>query len=125
MIPVTQLAFIIDLLFVNRHAHHSFFSLITVGGTVTRSELIARLAAKNPALYHRDIEKLVATVLDEIGSALERGDRVELRGFGAFSVRQRKARTGRNPRTGASVDVSEKKVPFFKMGKGMRERLNR
>lgn len=125
MIPVTQLAFIIDLLFVNRHAQLSFFSLITVGGAVTRSELIARLAAKNPALYHRDIEKLVATVLDEIGGALERGDRVELRGFGAFSVRQRKARTGRNPRTGASVDVSEKKVPFFKMGKGMRERLNR
>ena len=125
MIPVTQLAFIIDLLFGNRHAQLSFFSLITVGGAVTRSELIARLAAKNPALYHRDIEKLVATVLDEIGGALERGDRVELRGFGAFSVRQRKARTGRNPRTGASVDVSEKKVPFFKMGKGMRERLNR
>ena len=125
MIPATQPAFIIDLLFGNRHAQVSFFSLITVGGAVTRSELIARLAAKNPALYHRDIEKLVATVLDEIGSALERGDRVELRGFGAFSVRHRKARTGRNPRTGASVDVSEKKVPFFKMGKGMRERLNR
>ena len=125
MIPATQPSFIIDLLFGNRHAQRSFFSLITVGGAVTRSELIARLAAKNPALYHRDIEKLVATVLDEIGSALERGDRVELRGFGAFSVRHRKARTGRNPRTGASVDVSEKKVPFFKMGKGMRERLNR
>ena len=92
--------------------------MITVGGAVTRSELIARLAAKNPALYHRDIEKLVATILDK-------GDRVELRGFGAFSVRQRKARTGRNPRTGASVEVAEKKVPFFKMGKGMRERLNR
>ena len=89
---------------------------------VTRSELIAKLAAKNPALYHRDIERLVATILDEI---LERGDRVELRGFGAFSVRHREARTGRNPRTGASVEVAEKKVPFFKMGKGMRERLNR
>ena len=60
-----------------------------------------------------------------IGNALERGDRVELRGFGAFSVRHREARTGRNPRTGASVEVAEKKVPFFKMGKGMRERLNR
>jgi integration host factor subunit beta len=92
---------------------------------VTRSELIAKLAAKNPALYHRDIERLVGTILDEIGGALERGDRVELRGFGAFSVRERKARLGRNPRTGASVEVSEKKVPFFKMGKGMRERLNR
>ena len=99
--------------------------MITVVGAVTRSELIARLAAKNPALYHRDIEKLVATILDEIGSDLENGDRVELRGFGAFSVRQRKARTGRNPRTGASVEGSEKKVPFFKMGIGMRERLNR
>ena len=92
---------------------------------MTRSELIARMAAKNPALYHRDIERLVGTILDEISGALERGDRVELRGFGAFSVRHRKARIGRNPRTGASVQVAEKKVPFFKMGKGMRERLNR
>jgi integration host factor subunit beta len=92
---------------------------------VTRSELIAKLAAKNPALYHRDIERLVGTVLDEIGGALERGDRVELRGFGAFSIRHRKSRVGRNPRTGTSVQVSEKRVPFFKMGKGMRERLNR
>ena len=92
---------------------------------MTRSELIAQLAAKNPALYHRDLELLVASILDEIGGALERGDRVELRGFGAFSVRHRKARKGRNPRTGTSVQVAEKKVPFFKMGKGMRERLNR
>ncbi len=92
---------------------------------MTRSELIANLAAKNPTLYHRDIERLVATILDEVSAALERGDRVELRGFGAFSVRERKARLGRNPRTGESVEVSEKKVPFFKMGKGMRERLNR
>ncbi len=92
---------------------------------MTRSELIAKLAAKNPTLYHRDIERLVSTILDEIASALERGDRVELRGFGAFSVRQRKARLGRNPRSGASVQVAEKNVPFFKMGKGMRDRLNR
>ena len=92
---------------------------------MTRSELIAKLAAKNPSLYHRDLERLVATILDEISGALENGDRVELRGFGAFSVRHRKARQGRNPRTGESVQVSEKKVPFFKMGKGMRERLNR
>ena len=92
---------------------------------VTRSELIAKLAAKNPTLYHRDIERLVSTILDEVSAALERGNRVELRGFGAFSVRERKARVGRNPRTGTSVQVSEKKVPFFKMGKGMRERLNR
>ena len=92
---------------------------------MTRSELIAKLAAKNPALYHRDIERLVGTILDEISGALERGNRVELRGFGAFSVRERKARLGRNPKPGASVEVSEKKVHFFKMGKGMRERLNR
>ena len=103
----------------------SVYSSIKWVEPVTRSELIAKLAATNPALYHRDIERLVATILDEIGSALERGDRVELRGFGAFSVRHREARTGRNPRTGASVEVAEKKVPFFKMGKGMRERLNR
>jgi integration host factor subunit beta len=94
-------------------------------GTLTRSELIAKLAAQNPSLYHRDLESLVGTILEEISAALERGDRVELRGFGAFSVRHRKARIGRNPRTGSSVQVSEKKVPFFKMGKGMRERLNR
>jgi len=92
---------------------------------LTRSELIAKLAAQNPSLYHRDLESLVGTILEEISAALERGDRVELRGFGAFSVRHRKARMGRNPRTGSSVQVSEKKVPFFKMGKGMRERLNR
>ena len=92
---------------------------------MTRSELIAKLAAQNPSLYHRDLESLVGTILEEISAALERGDRVELRGFGAFSVRHRKARMGRNPRTGSSVQVSEKKVPFFKMGKGKRERLNR
>ena len=92
---------------------------------MTRSELIAKLAAKNPTLYHRDIERLVSTILEEVSAALERGNRVELRGFGAFSVRERKARVGRNPRTGSRVQVAEKKVPFFKMGKGMRERLNR
>ena len=84
---------------------------------MTRSELIAKLAAKNPALYHRDIERLVSTILDEIGGALERGDRVELRGFGAFSVRHRKSRVGRNPRTGTSVQVSEKKCLFSKWAK--------
>ena len=84
---------------------------------MTRSELIAKLAAKNPALYHRDIERLVSTILDEIGGALERGDRVELRGFGAFSVRHRKSRIGRNPRTGTSVQVSEKGYLFSKWAK--------
>jgi integration host factor subunit beta len=92
---------------------------------MTKSELIAKLAEQNPDLYHRDIEQLVTTVLDTISDALAAGDRVELRGFGAFSVRHHKARKGRNPRTGEAVDVASKTVPFFKMGKGMRERLNK
>lgn len=89
-----------------------------------KSKLIARLAEKNPHLYQRDVERIVSTVFDEITKALARGDRVELRGFGAFSVKHRQARTGRNPRTGETVDVSEKYVPFFKTGKDLRERLN-
>ena len=89
-----------------------------------KSELIARLAEQNPHLYQRDVERIVATVFDEITGALRRGDRVELRGFGAFSVKRRPARIGRNPRTGASVAVAEKHVPFFKTGKELRERLN-
>ena len=92
---------------------------------MTKSELIARLAEQNPSLYHRDIEKLVNTVFDTITTALVEGNRVELRGFGAFSIRERKARLGRNPRTGESVKVEAKRMPFFKMGKGMKERLNR
>lgn len=92
---------------------------------MTKSELIAKLAAQNSDLYHRDVERLVNTVLDTIIEALEDGNRVELRGFGAFSVREHGARTGRNPRTGEAVDVAAKKVPFFKMGKAMQERLNR
>jgi len=92
---------------------------------MTKSELIARLAELNPSLYHRDLEQLVNTVFETISEALERGDRVELRGFGAFSLRERKARIGRNPRTGESVSVDAKTIPFFKMGKGMRERLNK
>jgi integration host factor subunit beta len=91
---------------------------------MTKSELIARLAELNPHLYQRDVERIVTTIFDEITAALARGDRVELRGFGAFSVKQRDARQGRNPRTGATVDVSEKVVPFFKTGKLLRERLN-
>ena len=92
---------------------------------MTKSELIARLAAQNPSLYHRDIERLVNTVFDTIIDALEDGDGVELRGFGAFSVRHRESRMGRNPRTGEAVQVDAKSVPFFKMGKGMKERLNK
>ncbi len=89
-----------------------------------KSELIARLAEQNPHLYQRDVERIVTTVFDEITDALRRGDRVELRGFGAFSVKRRPARIGRNPRTGESVAVAEKFVPFFKTGKELRERLN-
>ena len=89
-----------------------------------KSELVAHLAERYPHLYHRDVERIVSTVLDEISTALANGDRVELRGFGAFSIKHREARLGRNPRTGAHVDVNEKAVPFFKTGKEMRERLN-
>ena len=92
---------------------------------MTKSELVQRLAESNPHLYQRDVEIIVTAIFDEIAGALSRGDRVELRGFGAFSVKQRPARTGRNPRTGAHVAVDQKCVPFFKTGKEMRERLNR
>jgi len=91
---------------------------------MTKSELIARLAEKNPHLYQRDVERIVTTIFDEIAAALARGDRVELRGFGAFSVKKRDARQGRNPRTGEAVSVQGKAVPFFKTGKQLRERLN-
>lgn len=91
---------------------------------MTKSELIQRIAELNPHLYHRDVERIVGTIFDEIAEALARGDRVELRGFGAFSVKQRDPRTGRNPRTGEAVKVSAKQVPFFKTGKQLRERLN-
>ena len=91
---------------------------------MTRSQLVQSLMRDNPHLYHRDIERLVATVFDEIAFALARGDRVELRGFGAFSVKRRNARTGRNPRTGEAVRVPEKGVPFFKPGKRLRERVD-
>ncbi|PCD77451.1 integration host factor subunit beta [Pseudothioclava arenosa] len=89
-----------------------------------RSELIAKISEENPHLFQRDVEKIVNTIFEEIVSALARGDRVELRGFGAFSVKRRDARTGRNPRTGEAVDVDEKHVPFFKTGKLLRDRLN-
>lgn len=91
---------------------------------MTKSDLVKRLAAANPHLYLRDVEKIVATVFEEISAALARGDRVELRGFGAFSVRARDARQGRNPRTGDEVDVPDKHVPHFKTGKELRDRLN-
>jgi integration host factor subunit beta len=89
-----------------------------------KSDLIQRISSQNPHLYQRDIEKIVNAILDEIIEALRRGDRVELRGFGAFSARLRSARQGRNPRTGAVVSVAQKAVPFFKTGKELRARLN-
>ena len=89
-----------------------------------RSELIQQIADENPHLFQRDVERIVSTVFDEITAAMARGDRVELRGFGAFSVKRRDARQGRNPRTGESVEVEEKHVPFFKTGKLLRDRLN-
>lgn len=91
---------------------------------MTRSELIQKLADMNPHLYLRDIEKIVETVFNEITEALVRGDRVELRGFGAFSVKHRDSRVARNPRTGEAVKVESKRLPFFKTGKGLREKLN-
>ena len=89
-----------------------------------RSELIQKISEENPHLFQRDVERIVNTVFEEIIDAMARGDRVELRGFGAFSVRSRPARAGRNPRTGETVDVPAKSVPFFKSGKELRERLN-
>src|SRR4051812_30001714 len=115
------------------------FSVLTVQGIFTemtplgppvprpmiKSELVQHIAEHNPHLYQRDVENIVNAILDEIVAALARGDRVELRGFGAFSVKHRPARAGRNPRTGAHEPVDQKIVPFFKTGKEMRERLNR
>jgi len=89
-----------------------------------RSELIQKIADNNPHLYQRDVERIVNTIFEEIIEAMARGDRVELRGFGAFSVKKRDARMGRNPRTGEAVAVEEKHVPFFKTGKLLRDRLN-
>src|SRR3546814_18746030 len=91
---------------------------------MTKSELIARLAEANPHLFQRDVERTVSTIFDEISTALARGDRVELRGFGAFSVKKREARVGRNPRTGEAVKVDSTFVPFFKPGKLLTDKLN-
>lgn len=89
-----------------------------------KSELVAKLAEANPHLFQRDVERIVSTIFDEITGALSNGDRVELRGFGAFSVKHRPSRMGRNPRTGEPVEVDAKSVPFFKAGKELRDRLN-
>ena len=92
---------------------------------MVRSELVQRLAARNPHLYQRDVENIVDAILGEITDALARFDRVELRGFGVFLTKQRRARTGRNPRSGDSLQVTEKHVPALKTGKEVRELLNR
>lgn len=92
---------------------------------MTRSELIAGLAEDNPHLTLPDVEKIVSTLFNEMAAALARGERVELRGFGAFTVKRRQARAGRNPRTGEAVEVAQKSVPFFKAGKELRERVNK
>ncbi|MHC8509030.1 MAG: integration host factor subunit beta [Rhodospirillales bacterium] len=91
---------------------------------MTKSELIARLAEANPKLFQREVERVVTTVFDEITNALAAGDRVEIRGFGAFSIKSRNSRVGRNPRTGEAVTVEQKFVPYFKTGKQLRDKLN-
>jgi integration host factor subunit beta len=93
--------------------------------SMLKSELIKRISSQNPHLYERDIEKVVSAILDEMVEALRRGDRIELRGFGAFSAKVRGARQGRNPKTGVAVAVGRKTIPYFKTGKEMRARLNR
>jgi integration host factor subunit beta len=89
-----------------------------------KSELIERIAARNPHLYRQDAEKIVNTILDTIVAALAQGDRVELRDFGVFAVKKRDARTARNPRTGEAVPLGQKAVPTFKTARNMRRRLN-
>lgn len=89
-----------------------------------RSELLQKLAQDNPELRAQEVEQVVDIFFEEIAQRLAEGGRIELRGFGAFSTREREARTGRNPRTGEAVDVPAKRVPYFKPGKEMRQRLN-
>jgi integration host factor subunit beta len=109
---------------VNHLERQEIFRLGEPARPMIKSELVQRIAVQNPHLYQRDVENIVNAILNEIIAALARGDRVELRGFGAFSVKYRQARIGRNPRTGADVSVNGKSVPFFKTGKEIRERLN-
>ncbi|AGF75171.1 integration host factor subunit beta [Bartonella vinsonii] len=91
---------------------------------MVKSELVQIIARQNPHLFQRDVENIVNAIFEEISTALANGNRVELRGFGAFSVKSRSARNGRNPRTGEAVVVEEKWIPFFKTGKDLRNRLN-
>jgi integration host factor subunit beta len=91
---------------------------------MTKSELVQKLAKANPDLHWRDAEVIVGTIFNELAAALTRGDRIELRGFGAFAVKRQAPRVGRNPRTGDKVQVAEKHIPFFKTGKSLQDRLN-
>jgi len=91
---------------------------------VIKSELVQIVANRNPFLFHRDVERIVSVLIDEIATSLSEGNRVELRGFGSFAIKHRPARVGRNPRTGEEVSVEEKWVPVFKAGKELRARLN-
>ena len=90
-----------------------------------KSELVQRISSQNPHLYQRDVENIVNAILGEIVAAMARGDRVELRGFGAFSVKKRDPRTGRNPRTGEQIKIAASKTPKFKAGKGLKDAVNR
>lgn len=92
---------------------------------MNKSDLIEMLTKKLPNMAGRDVEVIVNTIFDSMTDSLRRGDRIEIRGFGSFEVRCRKPRIGRNPKTGTSVEVGERKVPFFKVGKELRERVNR
>jgi integration host factor subunit beta len=91
---------------------------------MVKSDLARLIKAKNPHLYHRDVETIINAVFDGVADAMVRGERVELRGFGSFTVRHRKARMGRNPRNGASVSVEPKVRPLFRAGREMQRRLN-
>ena len=91
---------------------------------MTKSELILKITSKNSYLYHKDVYKIVDTLFNCVTKALKNGDRVELRGFGTFTTKLRNARIGRNPKTGEPVAIAQKKMPFFKMGKSMKERIN-
>ena len=107
-----------------REAAASFALGEIKGMQMIRSELIQKIADENPHLFQRDVDRIVSTIFDEITEAMANGNRVELRGFGAFSVKRRDPRVGRNPRTGEAVQVEEKHLPFFKTGKLLRDRLN-
>ena len=91
---------------------------------MTKSELIFKITNKNSYLYNKDVYKIIDTLFNSVTKALKDGDRVELRGFGTFTTKLRNARIGRNPKTGEPVAIPQKKMPFFKMGKSMKERIN-